>query len=37
MATLIDLENAIDALLDHPLGLGQFQLIRRVEPKAYEA
>jgi hypothetical protein len=37
MATLSDLENAIDALLNHPLGLGQYQLIRQVEPKAYEA
>jgi hypothetical protein len=36
MATLSDLENAIDALLDHPLGLAQYQLIRRVEDKAYE-
>jgi len=37
MATLSDLESAIDALLNHPLGLGQYQLIRQVEPKAYEA
>jgi hypothetical protein len=37
MATLTDLENAIDALLDHPLGIGQYQLVRRVEHKAYEA
>ena len=37
MATLNDLENAIDALLNHPLGLGQYQLVRRVEEKAYEA
>jgi hypothetical protein len=37
MATLRDLENAIDALLNHPLGVGQFQLVRRVEEKAYEA
>jgi len=37
MATLNELENAIDALLDHPLGVGQFQLVRRAEPKAYEA
>ncbi len=37
MATLPDLENAIDALLDHPLGIGQFQLVRRAEEKAYEA
>src|SRR5437867_13296028 len=37
MATLSDLENAIDALLDHPLGVGQYQLVRRAEEKAYEA
>lgn len=37
MATLVDLENAIDALLNHPLGVGQYQLVRRVEEKAYEA
>jgi hypothetical protein len=37
MATLSDLESAIDALLDHPLGVSQFQLVRRVEEKAYEA
>jgi len=37
MATLLDLENAIDALLNHPLGLGRYQLVRRVEEKAYEA
>lgn len=37
MATLADLENAIDALLNHPLGVGQYQLVRRVEEKAYEA
>jgi hypothetical protein len=37
MATLADLETAIDALLNHPLGLGQYQLVRRVEEKAYEA
>jgi hypothetical protein len=37
MATLSELENAIDALLDHPLGVGQYQLVRRVEEKAYEA
>jgi hypothetical protein len=37
MATLRDLENAIDALLRHPLGVRQFQLVRRVEEKAYEA
>ncbi|MGH8046544.1 MAG: hypothetical protein ACREKL_04800 [Chthoniobacterales bacterium] len=37
MATLADLENAIDALLDHPLGPGSYQLVQRVEDKAYEA
>lgn len=37
MATLSDLEQAIDALLNHPLGIGQYQLVRRVEEKAYEA
>jgi hypothetical protein len=37
MATLADLESAIDALLAHPLGPGQYQLIQRVEEKAYEA
>ncbi|MDD2711075.1 MAG: hypothetical protein PHV34_24110 [Verrucomicrobiae bacterium] len=37
MATLQDLENAIDRLLDHPFGGRQYQIIRRVEEKAYEA
>src|SRR5690348_6137674 len=37
MATLADLEAAIDSLLDHPLGLGQYQLVQSVESKAYEA
>jgi hypothetical protein len=37
MATLADLEKAIASLLDHPLGVGQFQLVQRVEEKAYEA
>lgn len=37
MATLADLEAAIDALLNHPLGVGQYQLVRVVEEKAYEA
>jgi hypothetical protein len=37
VATLTDLENAIDALLGHPLGIGQYQLVRRVAEKAYEA
>ena len=37
MTTLADLERAIDTMLDHPLGIGQFQLTRAVEGKAYEA
>lgn len=37
MATLSDLETAIDALLCHPSGLGHYQLVRRVQEKAYEA
>jgi hypothetical protein len=37
VATLQDLELAIDQLLDHPLGIGNYQLVRRVEEKAYEA
>src|SRR5262245_8576893 len=37
MATLQDLETAIDDLLSHPLGTGQYQLVRRAEEKAYEA
>jgi len=37
MATLADLQTAIDALLNHPLGLSQYQLVRNVEEKAYEA
>lgn len=37
MATLTDLENAIDALLNHPLGAGWYQLVRQIEEKAYEA
>ena len=37
MATLAELENAIDALLDHPLGLHQYQLNWHVTEKAYEA
>jgi len=37
MATLADLENAIDALLAHPAGPGSYDLVRRVEEKAYEA
>ncbi len=37
MATLVDLENAIDALLNHPLGFRRYQLVRHIEEKAYEA
>jgi hypothetical protein len=37
MATLADMENAIEALLNHPLGVGHYQLVRHVEEKAYEA
>jgi hypothetical protein len=37
MATLGQLEQAINTLLDHPLGVAQFQLVRRIEEKAYEA
>ena len=37
MATLADLKSAIDALLDHPLGIRQYRLSREVEGKAYEA
>jgi len=37
MATLGDLQNAIDLLLDHPLGINQYRLARQVESKAYEA
>jgi hypothetical protein len=37
MATLAELEAAIDTLLNHPLGVGRFQLVRRAEEKAYEA
>ena len=37
MATLHDLENAIDALLAHPMGVGNYQLVQQVESKAYEA
>jgi hypothetical protein len=37
MSTIQDLENAIDQLLNHPSGVGQYQLIQRVEEKAYEA
>ena len=37
MSTLNELEAAIDDLLDHPLGIGHFQLVQHVEAKAYEA
>lgn len=37
MATLQDLETAIDTFLRHPAGIRQYQLIRQVEEKAYEA
>lgn len=37
MATLAQLQAAIDALLDHPLGLGHYALIKGSEEKAYEA
>lgn len=37
MATLIDLQNAVDALLAHPAGPGSYNLVRPVEEKAYEA
>lgn len=37
MASLLDLETAIDSLLDHPLGVGNYKLVQKVEGKAYEA
>lgn len=37
MPTIQDLENAIDQLLQHPLGVGNYQLVHHVEEKAYEA
>lgn len=37
MATLSDLQNAIDALLQHPSGPASYQLVQPVEEKAYEA
>ena len=37
MATLADLESAIDILLDHPLGISQYRLSRGIEGMAYEA
>lgn len=37
MATLAELQNAIDELLAHPAGPGSYQLVQPVEEKAYEA
>ena len=37
MAKSMDLEKAIDTLLDHPLGVQQYKLSRAVRGKAYEA
>jgi hypothetical protein len=37
MASLLDLQNAIDALLSHPAGPGSYTLVQLVEEKAYEA
>lgn len=37
MATLADLQAAIDRLLRHPLGAGNYQLVQVIEEKAYEA
>jgi hypothetical protein len=37
MATLADLQNAIDNLLQHPLGVNNYTLNPVVEEKAYEA
>lgn len=37
MASLADLENSIDTLLNHPLGYGNYKLVKKVEDKAYEA
>ena len=37
MATLAELKEAIDTLLNHPLGIGQYQLVQAVEGKVYEA
>ena len=37
MATLADLKSAIKALLDHTLGIQQYQLSRKTQGKAYEA
>lgn len=37
MATLSDLRNAIDSLLQHPAGPSSYHLVQNVEEKAYEA
>jgi hypothetical protein len=37
MATLQDLENAIDELLNNELGIRRYELIQKMEDKAYEA
>jgi hypothetical protein len=37
VATLSDLQNAIDLLLNDPLGISQYQSVQQVESKAYEA
>ena len=37
MATVAELERAIDTMLDHPLGIQQYQLARTVQGKVYEA
>jgi len=37
MATLNDLTAAIEVLLNHPMGINQYQLANQVAPKAYEA
>jgi len=37
MATMAQLQSAIDRLLSHPLGPGNFNLVQVVEEKAYEA
>ena len=37
MATVAELERTIDAMLDHPRGVKQYQLARTVQGKVYEA
>lgn len=37
MATVADLERAIDTMLGHPLGLRQYKLAHPVQGKVYEA